>query len=112
LLNEPPPTHTELGPIIASLVQGKMRWRKLRDLLIQSDPRWVTEMQSEDSFLKQLQVIDAQGFVDVTYQSSQNEYFVAKSRSSQATQTSDRISNASVVHASSEPIRWTQPELF
>ena len=43
--NEPPPTHTELGPIIASLVQGKMRWRKLRDLLIRSDPRWVIEMQ-------------------------------------------------------------------
>lgn len=112
VLNEPPPKPIELGPIIASLVQGKMRWRKLRDLLIQSDPRWVIEMQNDDSFLKQLQVIDAQGFVDVTYESSQDEYFVSKSRSGQATLAIDRISNDSVVHAENECIRWTQPELF
>lgn len=110
--NEPPPTHAELGPLIASLVQGKMRWRKLRDLLIQSDPRWVIEMQNDDSFLKQLQVIDALGFVDVTYESSQNEYFVFKSRSSQASKVTDRTNDNSVTHAENECIRWTQPELF
>ena len=92
---------TDLVSLMRDIIQDRMRWDQLLEKLTQNRPELMREMQSEDAFLKQLQSLDARGFIDLQFDANQKTYFVALPQPSRPLPCPCETSAV-----------WTQPELF
>ncbi len=113
---------TELVSLMNSLVHGSIRWDIFRPLLLQTEPKLISDLQNDDAFLMFLQSIESVGAIELRYDSTQRTYYVAKPRDNrsptsrlvevEAKASFANDANAMKAYGGTQSEGWTQPGLF
>jgi len=99
----------ELVSLTKKIVHERIPWNVLQERLTQMHPSLLKDMQSEDTFLKLLQSLDARGKIDLQFDTVQKTYFVSSISTDQVFAYPQGYSEA---NASKNSPMWTQPKLF
>jgi len=102
-------TEAGIASLIQSQVRERVRWDYLRNILRLIRPKLLSDIKSDDAFLKILQSLDAAGLIELTYDPSQATYYVSPTQSDLCLPS---IPNETVTTKAELVSEWKQPKLF